>query len=183
MCPLVRYLKYSTDFEFTQNNEIPNPLTCYFLKRKQQRPAVQLGSSDILNKVGNFQVPVIAPDSRRRSDSGPEGVSIRQRDYSRRGSSVDPPTRLLRDRRPSALPAISTVVWPNGVVPASRREVARRDGVGREEEQETDEPAGASVLVYDETDDAYLTNPLEISQKVDRLRSSAQNGTLGNKRL
>lgn len=96
---VISYLRGSTEFEFTPNTEIPNPLPCFFLKKSKnatQQPSIMdIAASVAPNSICMFRSPMASPTHspgmKRRSETGPAAYRHNVPDGlpTRRLSSVD----------------------------------------------------------------------------------------------
>lgn len=188
LCFSLRYLQRSKEFEFAPNNEIPNPLTCFFLTRNKdarKNPSIMdIAASVAPNNICMFRSPMTSPSHspsmKRRSETGPADLRHPHPDGlpTRRVSSVDVTSiqekleRLRQGETNNNIKRRRTTVA--SLCPVFRSSHFKRDDSisendNDEDEDEETEPrgdinGGASLIGMDEES---LTELVELTQKID----------------
>lgn len=183
------YLRGSTEFEFTPNTEIPNPLPCFFLKKSKnatQQPSVMdIAASVAPNSICMFRSPMASPthspSMKRRSETGPAAYRHIAPDGlpARRVSSVDISTvnekleSLMNDKENNNKTPLKRRTTVASMCPIFKSSNFKRDESIDEDEDDEEEiengdrkeiNGDASLIGMDEES---LTELVELSQQIE----------------
>ncbi|KAL9973489.1 hypothetical protein ACROYT_G019957 [Oculina patagonica] len=183
-----RYLRGSTEFEFTPNTEIPNPLPCFFLKKSKnatQLPSIMdIAASVAPNSICMFRSPMASPthspSMKRRSETGPAAYRHIAPDGlpTRRVSAVDISTvnekleGLRNDQENNNKAPLKRRTTVASMCPIFKLSFKRSESIDEDEDDEEEIENGdgkeingdASLIGMDEES---LTELVELSQQIE----------------